>query len=73
MRLIQKQVDFQQQVLLVFAWKGSGQDRLEFAVAESFPEQIFFSLKPGKTFDLREHVHLYAVRSNVKWSAPAKK
>ncbi len=39
------------------------------AVAESFPEQITFTLTPGKTFDLRSHVKLYVVRNNVKWSA----
>lgn len=65
---LRKQVDFKKQIVLVFAWKGSGQDRLEYAVAESFPEQIFFSLKPGKTRDLRSHVEVYALRSNVKWS-----
>jgi len=63
-----KQVDFSQQFILVFAWRGSGQDRLEHAVAESFPEQVFFTYKPGRTRDLRPHVHVYVLRSNVKWS-----
>lgn len=64
---LMKQVSFEKQVVLVFAWRGSGQDKLTFAVAESFPEQIFFTLKPGRTRDLRPHVHIYALRSNVKW------
>jgi hypothetical protein len=63
-----KQVDFQQQFVLLFAWRGSGQDRLQYAVAESYPEQVFFKYKPGRTRDLRPHVYLYALRSNVKWS-----
>jgi hypothetical protein len=63
-----KQVDFAEQIVLVFAWRGSGQDRLEHAVAESFPEQVFFTYKAGRTRDLRAHVHVYALRSNVKWS-----
>jgi hypothetical protein len=63
-----KQVDFEQQFVLVFVWRGSGQDRLSYAVAESFPEQIFFTLTPGRTRDLRPHVHVYALRSNVKWT-----
>ena len=63
-----KEVDFKKQFLLVFAWQGSGSDKLSYAVAESFPEQIFFSLKHGLTRDLREHTHIYALRSNVSWS-----
>lgn len=63
-----KQVDIAQQFVLVFAWRGSGQDWLEHAVAESFPEQIFFTYKPGRTRDPRPHVRVYVLRSNVKWS-----
>jgi hypothetical protein len=65
---LNEQVDFEKQFVLVFAWRGSGQDRLAYAVAESFPEQIFFTLTPGRTKDLRPHVHVYALRSNVKWN-----
>jgi hypothetical protein len=61
-------VDFAQQTLLVFAWRGSGQDRLTHSVAESYPEQVLFRYRPGRTRDLRPHVHLYALRSNVRWS-----
>lgn len=60
-------VDFDKQVVLVFAWRGSGQDRLEYDVAESFPEQVMFSFTPGRTKDLRPHVRIYALRANVKW------
>ena len=63
-----KKVDFAQQIVLVFAWRGSGQDRLESQVAESYPEQVTFSLTPGRTKDLRSHVEIYALRSNVKWT-----
>jgi len=65
---LKRQVDFAQQFVLLFAWRGSGQDRLDAAVAESYPEQIFFSYAPGRTRDLREHVRVFALRSNVKWS-----
>ncbi|MCH8923496.1 MAG: hypothetical protein IIA67_10170 [Planctomycetes bacterium] len=64
---LKKQVDFKKQIVLVFAWRGSGQDRLTFNVAKSFPEQIFFRLKPGRTRDLRSHLKVYVLRSNVKW------
>jgi hypothetical protein len=63
-----KQVDFAKQSVLLFAWRGSGQDKLDAAVAESYPEQIFFTYAPGRTRDLREHVRMYALRANVKWS-----
>jgi hypothetical protein len=66
---LEKEVDFKKQFVLIFAWRGSGGDKLSYTVAESFPEQIFFSLKPGVTDDLRSHTHVYALRSNVKWSA----
>lgn len=61
-------VDFKKQFVLVFAWRGSGGDRLSYSVAESFPEQIFFAIQPGRTRDLRSHTAVYALRSNVKWS-----
>lgn len=67
---LNKQVDFKQQVVLVFAWRGSGQDRLAFTVAESYPEQVFFTYRPGRTRDLRPHVRVYALRSNVRWRGP---
>jgi hypothetical protein len=66
---IAKLVDFKEQTLLVFAWQGSGGDKLSCTVAESYPEQITFTVKPGVTDDLRSHVKLFAVRNNVKWSA----
>lgn len=68
LKALAKAVDFKQQVVLVFAWRGSGQDKLSYDVAESFPEQVQFKLTPGRTRDLRPHLHVYALRSNVKWS-----
>ena len=46
---IAKEVDFKKQIVLVFAWQGSGGDKLDYAILESFPEQIPFSLKPGRS------------------------
>ncbi len=63
-----KQVDFKNQLVLVFAWRGSGQDRQEYVVMESYPEQIRFSIKPGRTRDLRPHTYVYALRKNVSWN-----
>jgi hypothetical protein len=62
-----KQVDLAKYNLMIFSWEGSGQDKIEYLVAESFPEQITFSRKLGATDDLRKHVKLFAVRKNVRW------
>jgi ADP-heptose:LPS heptosyltransferase len=65
---LKKQVDFEQQIVLVFAWHGSGQDRLKYTYEETYPENLLFTLYPGRTRDLRPHIKVYALRSNVKWS-----
>ena len=68
-----KAVDFKKQVVLVFAWRGSGGDQLNYTVAESFPEQITFSRQFGRTRDLRSHAKVFALRSNVKWSVQGRR
>ena len=68
-----KAVDFKKQFVLIFAWRGSGGDQLNYTVAESFPEQISFSRKFGRTRDLRSHVKVFALRSNVKWSVQGRR
>ena len=68
-----KAVDFKKQIVLVFAWRGSGGDRLNYTVAESFPEQISFSRQFGRTRDLRSHAKVFALRSNVKWSVQGRR
>ncbi len=66
---IAKAMDLRTHDLLVFCWQGSGGDKLTYTVAESLPEQVRFTVKPGVTDDLRTHVKLFAVRKNVTWSA----
>ena len=70
---ITKQVDFSKQIVLIFAWRGSGGDELEYRVLESFPEQIPFSRRRGETDDLRSHSRVFALRSNVRWSVKSPK
>jgi hypothetical protein len=65
---LKKQVDFEKQKLVVMSWSGSGQDRIQVGVNESFPEQVVFSYKRGRTRDLRRHFKVYALRKNVRWS-----
>ena len=64
---IQKQVDLEHQVVVVFAWKGSGQDQLNYTILKSNPPQYRFSFVDGETDDLRQHVHVYALRLDIKW------
>jgi len=65
------QVNFEKQKVLVFAWRGSGGDRLSYSVAGSFPEQVTFEYRGGRTRDLRPHVHVFALRKNVTWRVSA--
>jgi len=69
---LQEQVDFDKQIVLVFAWRGSGQDKLSFDVLESFPEQVVFKYTPGRTKDLRPHIYTFVLRSNVTWRPGSK-
>src|SRR5262245_25217629 len=73
LKTIAQKVDFKKQIVLVFAWQGSGGDKLAYKILESFPEQIPFSLRPGTTDDIRSHSRVFALRSNVRWSVKAPK
>lgn len=67
LKRLTRSVDFKQQVVLVFAWRGSGKDKISYDVAESFPEQVQFTYTRGRTRDLRPHLRIFVLRSNVKW------
>src|SRR5262249_19989758 len=58
---IKKEVDFTTQKLLFFAWAGSGQDKLSFKAGDGEKPVIIFTYEPGRTKDLRPHIHLYVV------------
>jgi len=62
-------VDFEKQTVLLFAWRGSGQDKLAVMAgeAEDGVEQVVFTYTAGMTRDLRPHTAVYAVRSGVAW------
>ena len=61
-----KEIDFTKEKLLFFAWSGSGQDQLT-AGAQKVSEEIIFTLKRGRTRDLRSHFRLFAVEKEAKW------
>ena len=65
---IAKLVDFKTQKLLIFAWQGSGQDKLSVATLESEPVQLAFTVERGRTKDLRSHLKLYAIGSTLKYT-----
>ena len=61
------QVDFRKQVLLIFKWRGSGQDKL---VVSPDPEAktVEFTVQRGRTKDLHPHLQLRAVSKKASWS-----
>jgi hypothetical protein len=65
---ILKEVDLNKEYLLLFAWSGSGGDRLSYALekAKEGPGVIFTRTR-GLTRDLRTHVKLYAVPKTFAW------
>jgi hypothetical protein len=65
---IAKQIDFDKQSLLVFAWSGSGGDKITASIGAGADGKaiVFAELLPGKTFDLRQHVRLFAVPKDLK-------
>jgi hypothetical protein len=65
---IAKQVDFNKEQLVFFAWAGSGQDKLSARVDKDKKEPVVvFSYTQGLTDDLRSHFHLYAVGKDATW------
>ena len=65
-----KQVDFAKQKLVVFAWSGSGQDKItgEFTTGKGPLAQ--FGYTPGETRDLRQHFVVFAVDKKAEVRAP---
>ena len=64
---IKKQVDFAKEKLVVFAWGGSGQDKItpELKTADKKTTAVF-SYTVGRTRDFRVHTHLYVVPKDAE-------
>ncbi|VTT97690.1 unnamed protein product [Gemmataceae bacterium] len=59
---VAKLVDFKTEKLVLFAWAGSGQDKLALTAKEVDKKTVLVTeYAPGRTRDLRQHVKLYAV------------
>lgn len=54
-------VDFNKQQIVIFAWKGSGQDRLMGLHPGGKGAMTNFHYAPGRTRDLRTHTAIYAL------------
>jgi hypothetical protein len=61
---LNRAVNFNQQKLLLFAWSGSGGDRLDHKVEG---QEVVFQFKPGVTKDLRAHVELFALAKDTPY------
>jgi hypothetical protein len=65
---IKKEVNFDKQRLLFFAWASSGGDKLDFKVEEDKKgPEVVFSYRGGLTKDLRGHFHLYVIPKDATW------
>jgi hypothetical protein len=63
-----EQVDLKKEYLLVFAWRGSGGDKITFTVekGKAGPEAVF-TVTPGITRSLKQHRQLYAIPRETTW------
>lgn len=59
--------DFKKEKLLLFRWAGSGQDKLSHtAETKDGKTTVAFGMAPGRTKDLRQHAHLFAVPADAE-------
>ena len=67
-KVIGKKVDLKRQMIFVFAWRGSGGDRLIYDLAKSNPPIYQFHFVHGETDDLRKHAYVYVAGLKAKWT-----
>ena len=63
--VIATQVDFKKDIVLLFAWSGSGGDKLTMAEEK---KAAVFTMTRGLTRDLRQHTKLFALPKGMKYS-----
>jgi len=72
---IKKDIDFEKQKLVYFAWSGSGQDKLTHSIVkdekDDKKEVVKFQYHPGRTRDLRGHHKLYALPKDAAFVVAA--
>ena len=57
-------LNFDKVSVLIFAWRGSGQDKLSYTVSDADPQQVEYSYQPGRTRDLRSHSSKFFLRND---------
>src|SRR5436190_12269469 len=63
-----KKVDFKKEYVLIFAWAGSGQDKLAMKVETTKKgDEAVFSYTRGRTRDLRRHLKVYAIPTKTTY------
>ena len=65
-----KEVNFEKEQLLFFAWTGSGQDKLTFQIVNCAKQRnpVTFQYQRGTTQDRRSHFRLVVVPKYSPWS-----
>ncbi|MEM9414534.1 MAG: hypothetical protein AAGA29_03530 [Planctomycetota bacterium] len=66
-------VDWEDEAVLVFAWRGSGQDRMTAQTEAENPDTVRFVYTPGRTRDLRPHVYVYVLKQGVVWEVASER
>jgi hypothetical protein len=70
---IQKEVNFKKHQLLVFRWRGSGQDKLASKALTNDPKyQVAFQYTQGLSEDLQSHLHVFVLPKDAKWKMTTK-
>jgi hypothetical protein len=68
---LNKQIDWKKEYLLLFAWSGSGGDRLTFAVEKGAKPKdspvVVLTFKAGLTRDLRRHGSLIVIPNKTTY------
>lgn len=58
------EVNFDAEQVVIFAWNGSGQDKIEY---EKIDDVYHFVYKRGKTKDLKQHLKIVSVPKKNEW------
>lgn len=64
---LRREVDFSRQQVLLFAWRGSGQDSLQALAPPSPSGTVVFAFSQGRTRDVRPHHKVFVLRSDLAW------
>jgi len=58
------EVDFDAEKVVIFAWNGSGQDKIDY---EKIDGVYHFVYKRGKTRDLKQHLKIVSIPKQDEW------